>query len=281
LVASRVDADLFGDGPLLLAAFERVGVEAVVVPWGSASSGWDAFDAVVVRGTWDYIDARDEFLAWAASVPAGRLANSLEVLRWNTDKRYLRELEAAGIPVVPTQWSDQAGWSFPDREFVVKPAVSAGARNSARYRAGDQRDDAAAHVAAIQAAGEVAMIQPFVASVESEGETGTYVFGGSVSHAIRKGSVLRPDVPATASINDNSIDAVSARTVDPELAAFALDVLAVAPGPCLYARVDTVPDDDGRPLLIELEVTEPFLFLDRAPGAADRFAAATLAFFER
>lgn len=262
---------------MLLAAFERIGIEAVVVPWGGPC---DEFDAVIVRGTWDYIDARDEFLAWASSVPAGRLANPAEVLRWNTDKRYLRELEAAGVPVVPTAWSDRPGWSFPEGEFVVKPVVSAGGRNSARYRS-DQHGEGWRHVAAIDAAGGVAMIQPFVASVDSVGETGTYVFGGAVSHAIRKGSVLRPDVPASESLNVNSIDTVSGCPVDPALAEFALRVLGQSPGPCLYARVDTVADADGRPMLIELEVTEPYFFLDRDPAAADRFAAATAAWLDR
>lgn len=241
------------------------------MPWGGDCSG---FDAVVIRGTWDYIDARDEFLHWAGTVP--RIANPVEVLRWNTDKRYLRELEAAGIPVVPTSWGLGDGAGLPGGEFVVKPAVSAGARNSARYSGAADHERARAHVQAIEAAGDVAMIQPFMPAVESVGETGTYVVGGSVSHAIRKMSIL--DVGAApGDISDGSIDRVSGVEVDPSLAAFAQKVLAASPGPCLYARVDTVPGADGAPVLMELEVCEPYLFLDRSPGAAARFAEATAA----
>lgn len=245
-----------------------MGIAAEIVPWGGALP--PRFDAAVVRGCWDYIDGRDEFLAWCAalSVP---LANPVEVLRWNTDKRYLRDLEAAGIPVVPTSWSDR-GVEFPEGEFVVKPAVSAGARNSARHASADA---GAAHVAAIESAGDVALVQPFVSTVETAGETGTYVFGGEVSHAIRKMGILDPGAPPADAPTASSVDRVGPAPVDPALAAFALRVLEASPGPCLYARVDTVPGpSSGEPLLMELEVTEPYLFLAGQPGAADRFAAA-------
>jgi glutathione synthase/RimK-type ligase-like ATP-grasp enzyme len=250
----------------------------VLVPWGGDMS---EYEGAVIRGAWDYILDRGAFLDWAKTVP--KLANSFEVLRWNTDKRYLRELEASGIPVVPTRWSDVPGWSLPEGEFVVKPAVSAGGRNSARYGGRADWDVAAAHVAALEASGDVAMIQPFVPSVDTVGETGTYVFGGVVSHAIRKGGVLTPGEPASSDLNMGSVDTVTGQPVDPSLAAFAQNVLAAAAGlagmagPCVYARVDTVVADDGSPLLMELEVAEPFLFLARTedpPAAADRFAAA-------
>jgi len=236
------------------------------VPWGGDCSG---FDAAVVRGTWDYIEARDEFVAWAETVP--RLANPAHVLRWNTDKRYLRELEAAGIPVVPTVWSDAGPVEFPAGEFVVKPAVSAGGRHAARHTS---PASGATHVQAIHETGDVAMVQPFLPSVDTTGETGTYVFGGKVSHAIRKGGVLAAGQAPTRAMNQGSIDTVTARPVDPVLAEFAGRVLAAAPGPVVYARVDTVPGPDGEPLLIELEVTEPYLFLSLDPPAADRFARA-------
>jgi hypothetical protein len=251
-----------------VSAFARLGLVAELVPWGGDLSG---YEAAVIRGTWDYIDARAEFLDWAASVP--RLANPAEVLRWNTDKHYLRDLEAAGVPVVPTAWSDSGAVDFPDGEFVVKPAVSAGARNSARHTSASS---GAAHVQAITDAGGVAMVQPFIPSVDTAGETGTYVIAGQVSHAIRKMGILDPGKGPGDGPDMSSIDRVGPAPVDPDLAAFALRVLAASPGPLLYARVDTVPGPDG-PLLIELEVTEPYLFLDHAPHAADWFAAATAA----
>jgi hypothetical protein len=269
VVAREGEFTLHTDGPLLLAAFERLGIGVDVVPWGDGSD-WNAYDGVLIRGTWDYILDRDGFLAWAESVP--RLANRADVLRWNTDKAYLRELDAAGIPVVPTVWVD-AGDAMPTiewDEFVVKPSVSAGARLSARYRRGD---DTAAHVAAIHAAGSVAMVQPYLSSVETTGETGTYVFGGQVSHAIRKGGILESGRGPMEELDAGSHQLVGPSAVDPRMAELAQRVLAASPD-VLYARVDTVPGPDGEPLLIELEVTEPFLFLEHDPPAADRYARA-------
>jgi hypothetical protein len=275
-VCDRQGGDLWEDGPLLVDAFARLGVSAELVPWGGDFSG---FDAAVIRGAWDYILDRGAFLDWAGSVPCP-LFNPPKVLAWNTDKRYLRELAGAGVPVVPTTWSDEPGWAFPEGEFVVKPAVSAGGRWSARY--GGRADWAAAaeHVRTIEATGDVAMIQPFVPTVESVGEAGTYVFGGVASHAIHKPSVLDLGVPAGDELNASSHVTVTGRPVDPALGAFAAEVLAASPGVVAYARVDTVPDPaTGRPLLMELEVTEPYLFLSRAPepeAAADLFARAVV-----
>jgi len=271
LVAQRDNAEMHDDGPLLLEAFDRLGIEASIVPWGSGVL-WATFDAVLIRSTWDYVFDREAFLAWADDVARQtRLANPAAVLRWNTDKRYLRELEAAGIPIVPTVWVEE-GDRAPDiawDDFIVKPSVSAGARLSARYERGD---DIAGHVARIHAVGAAAMVQPYLAVIDS-GETGTYVFGGAVSHAIRKRPVLEAIRSPRDDMSAGAHQLVGPAAVDPRLATFAMRVLAASP-PVLYGRVDTVAGDDGEPVLMELEVTEPYLFLEHAPEGADRFAAA-------
>lgn len=269
IVTSREETNLYGDGLLLHPALARLDITADEIPWGEGPD-WASYDGVLIRGPWDYVLDRDGFLTWAASVP--KLANTVEVLRWNTDKRYLRELSDAGVPVVPTAWVEP-GHALPELEwdeFVVKPSISAGARLSARY---ERRDDIAAHVDAIHATGCVAMIQPYIAGVDTTGERGTYVFGGEVSHVIRKGPVLEPGTSASTELNANSHQLVGPAPLEPELAAFAQRVLDASP-PVLYARVDTVPGPDGQPMLMELEATEPYLFLEHDPPAADRFAAA-------
>ncbi|MCU1449214.1 MAG: hypothetical protein JWP02_1384 [Acidimicrobiales bacterium] len=267
------------DGPYLIPAFDALGMAATVVPWGPGPD-WPSFDAVLVRNTWDYIFDRDLFLEWAAGVEAvTRLANTLDVLRWNTDKRYIRDLEDAGVPTVPTVWIEP-GQSPPPVEWdevVVKPTVSAGARLSARYRGGQ---DFGEHVRRIHAEGMTAMLQPYLRSVDTEGETGTYVFGGEVSHAIHKGPVLQAARPASDELDAASHQSVGPADVDPDLAAFALRVLRAAP-PVLYARVDTAPGPDGHPLLLELEATEPYLFLEHAPRGADNFAQAVATWLSR
>jgi hypothetical protein len=112
-----------------------------------------------------------------------------------------------------------------------------------------------------------------VPSVDNEGETGTYVFGGQVSHAIRKGTILESGRPPSHDLADASLESVRPTLVDPELSGFALRVLEAVP-PVLYARVDTAPDVDGQPILLELELTEPYLFLALAPHGAGNFARA-------
>lgn len=236
---------------------------------------WDSFDLVVVRSTWDYWLRHDEFLAWTRSVP--RLANDAEVIAWNTDKTYLHRLELAGVPIVPTTWVRPGDpFEVPDQAFVVKPTVSAAAQDTAAYPPGaiEARD----HVGALHAAGRPVMLQPYVEAVDTAGETSVLVFDGEVSHAIRKAAILR--------VGDGFVDdlasrfAISAKRASPDEVALAEQVVEVVRSwghELLYARVDLMPG----PLLIELELTEPSLFLRQVPGSADRFAAAVLRWLQR
>jgi len=254
------------DGPALLASLAAAGVDAVPAVW-DAPADWAAYDLVVVRSTWDYTLRREEFLDWAASVP--RLANALPTLVWNTDKRYLAELASVGVPVVPTTFvAPGEAYSPPAYEHVVKPTVSAAARDTLRFAAGQ---DSTAHAAALLAAGRSVMVQPYLSRIEAAGETALLYFGGRYSHAARKGAVLAPDA---APPQDPEITPCQASTAE---RAVAERVLASAPGELLYARVDLVPGQDGEPVLMELELTEPSLFLFTVAGSADRFAAAVVA----
>jgi hypothetical protein len=253
------------DEPALVEALGRLGVTAQGLPWDT-DADWAAYDLVVVRSTWDYVARLTEFLAWADTVP--RLANPASVLRWNTDKRYLARLAAAGVPVVPTTYVS-AGDDFepPSGEYVVKPTVSAAAMDTARY--GEQDSAAAqAHVDRLLAAGREVMVQPYLASVETVQETSLLFVGGCYSHGARKGRVLT----GVGALSPNDWD-LGPR--DPSAAELALaqQVLAEVAEPLLYARVDLLAGADG-PLLLELELTEPFLFLGMSDGAADRLAGA-------
>jgi hypothetical protein len=260
--------ELDEDGPALLVALAGEGLDVEVRVWDDPAVDWASYDLVVIRTTWDYWERHEEFLAWARSVP--RLLNPASVIAWNTDKTYLGRLAEAGVPVVPTRYlTELDGWTPPDHDFVVKPTGSAGARDSAAYPAGDA--SAVEHVRSLLAAGRVAMVQPYVRAVDSEGETAVLVFGGQVSHGARKGPVL-----AVGGGIDNTVvsrQLVTPREPSPEEVALAEQVLSVVSGwgdDLLYARVDLLPG----PVLIELEVTEPCLFLQHAPGSAARFAQA-------
>jgi len=254
------------DGPALLAALQQRGIFAEQHPWDSGAD-WSSYDLVVVRSTWDYIDRQGEFLSWADTVP--RLANPAAVLRWNIDKHYLGELAAAGVPVVPTSYVT-GDWDPPSGEFVVKPTVSAGAMDTARYRPG-QHGEARAHAARLLACGKGVMVQPYVDAVDEAGETSLLFVGGEFSHGARKGPVLAGARARSLTRADTH------RSARPDAAGACGGAasLAAAPGPLLYARVDLLPGPDG-PLLLELELAEPFFFLSTSVGAADRFAAAII-----
>lgn len=276
-VSSRQHQSLDADLPLLVAAAEQRGTTADLVVWNDPAVDWDAYDAVVVRSCWDYTERRDEFLTWAATVP--RLYNSVDVLRWNTDKVYLRQLEAAGVPIIETRWDVAPGDDLGHHdEWVVKPSISAGSKDTARWSTPSEVWE---HSAALVAVGRTSMTQPYISSVDDEGETAMLYFSGTFSHAIRKGPLLEKGEGVRQ--DRDSRESITPRVPTPQQRALANDVVDVArsavglDSPPLYARIDLVTAADGSPMVIELELAEPSLFLPESDGGADRLVAAILA----
>ncbi|WP_197320067.1 hypothetical protein [Saccharomonospora sp. NB11] len=264
-----------GDEHAVVQALVDAGTPTRWAVWDDPDVDFAAAELVVLRATWDYSPRREEFLAWCETVP--RLSNTASVVRWNTDKRYLLDLAAAGLPIVPTtvvDVGDSPQW--PDGEFVVKPAVGAGAAGARRFAPGEQ-DLAADHLAALHADGRAALVQPYQDHVDAHGETALVFVGGRYSHSFAKAALL----PRTGdrAPGDEKLTAATPRPADRELAENALDVgaglLGVSRADLLYARVDVVTGADGRPVLLELELTEPYLGFAHADSAAPaRFASA-------
>jgi hypothetical protein len=274
LVTAELGADHDHDLPLARAALEDAGLRVDVVRWDDPDADWDAFDLVVVRSCWDYTWRVDEFLGWAAGV--ARLENPVQVLRWNADKRYLRDLAAAGCPVVPTVWDPAAADELPEAaEWVVKPAVSAGSRDTARWT---DPADVLAHVGELRTAGRTAMVQPYVAAVDAAGETALLHFSGTFSHAVQKGPLLLPGEGVQQDrMGREDLRPVTARPDQLAVGQAALGAVRSVLGhepPLLYARVDVVDGPDGTPLVLELELVEPSLFLPQSDGGAARLVAA-------
>jgi glutathione synthase/RimK-type ligase-like ATP-grasp enzyme len=268
--------DLDPDEASLIPALQDCGLVAEPRVWDDPSVRWADVSLVVVRSTWDYAERRDAFLAWCAAVP--RVLNSLPVITWNTDKAYLRTLAAAGIPIVPTRWigTDSRGGRFvlPEGDLVVKPSISSGAQHTSRYR-GTDHDAARKHVERLLTEGRAVMVQPYVNSIDTEGETGLIYIDGAFSHAIRKGPLL--STPGIATDQLWAIEDITPRAPDEDERTIAEAVLDAVPWPreeLLYARVDVVRGGDGTPLLLELELAEPSLFLGLGSGAAPRLAEA-------
>ncbi|MFI7340151.1 RimK family alpha-L-glutamate ligase [Streptomyces sp. NPDC050085] len=274
----RGDQPVDRDLPLLVEELRHSGADAVAVPWDDADVDWADFDLAVVRSTWDYSWRREEFLEWAARCAAAtRLANPVDVLRWNTDKRYLGDLAAAGVPTVPTAYvaPGDAPALPADRPYVIKPTAGAGARYAARYTPAEQAV-ALRQLARMHEEGLTAMVQPYVDGIDVTGERAVLFYGGSFLHSIRKGAVLSPGVAFdTRKTAHPSLEPW--QPTEAELAV-AERALATVPGGAerlLYARVDLVDGADGRPCVMELELVEPNLFLSAVhPGSVGAVAAA-------
>lgn len=254
-------------------ALRDAGIQTHVVDWDDERTDWSKFTAVLLRSTWDYSFRLDEFLAWCKRVSfVTTLLNPLDVVRWNTDKHYLRELSRLGVATVESHFVEPGDEpdTFPQfDEFVVKPAVGAGSRDAQRFLLTD-RAGAVDHVKKLIRANRAALVQPYLSRVDQDGETALIFFEGEFSHAIRKGPLLHRGQEPTRSLF--AAEHITPRTPSDAELALARRVIESLPfGTLAYARVDLLPSASG-PKLLELELTEPSLFFETAEGSAERFA---------
>jgi hypothetical protein len=280
------------DGRMIPSLARRLSARVTAVPWDAPDGDWSRFDAVVIRSTWNYHRSPQAFLAWAERVAAAGAAlwNPASVVRWNADKRYLLELGAAGVPVVPTEIipreGAEAGARLADllnrrgwHGAVVKPTVSATSFRTFLTRSGRTAVDAALLDAVL--ADSDAMVQPYLREVRREGEW-SFIFivapGGELefSHSVLKRPTGR-DFRVQPQFGGTAEPATPSAAVLHQARDVAAALSRLAPAPLLYARCDGVVSDGthapvGTLLLMEAELIEPMLFLGGAPGAADRFA---------
>ncbi len=278
--------DLEDDGGALLDALRGAGLEPTVAVWDEESVPWDSFPLVLIRSTWDWMDRREEFLAWTRR--CRRTANPADVIAWNTDKHYLADLAEHGVPVVPTVFVEPgAPWELPAEltgDVVVKPAVGAGSGHTGRFAVGDPGAERLARRLLDQ--GQAVMVQPYLDTVEQVGETSVIHLGGSFSHAITKSALLTEHGERGAFDHHEYVEEITpagASAVQHEVAELvvagisrAMEEAGAAEPVLSYARIDLLPGPDG-PLLLEVELTEPSLFLRHAPESALRRWAMHLA----
>jgi glutathione synthase/RimK-type ligase-like ATP-grasp enzyme len=267
--------DLPPDEIRLIRALADRGIDARPAIWDDRAIDWKQFAAVIMRSVWDYHHRHREFLEWVSELELREVPvwNPPALIRWNSDKSYLKSLEAGGVRTVPTLWADSsntttladmmdgAGWS----DAVVKPTVSATAHDTFRVT----RSEADAFEPRfISLRANAVMVQPTVKEILAEGEWSICFFGGQFSHAIVKRAKagdfrVQEDFGGTSTLE----------AATPELVAQARSVLDAVPGPWLYARVDGCVVNE-KFVLLELEMLEPTFFLDVVPAAAERFAIA-------
>ncbi len=251
----------------LMDALAAAGVDATLAAWDDPTADWPRYDAAVLRSTWNYHRAPQAFAAWVDAQP--RLWNPPSIVRWNAHKRYLLDLERAGIDVTPTallvKGSDARladvmrarGWS----DVVVKPAVSGGSYATLRVTS-TNLGQGEAHLRRVVAT-EDTLVQAYLPSVEGHGERAIVWIAGELTHAVRKSPRFL-----------DGHEAVDLVPIEPDERAFATRVLAPYVDSILYGRVDVARGPDGRPCLMELELIEPSLFLRRHPPAIDRLVDA-------
>lgn len=283
LVTTPAAAGLDPDEQPLRTALAAAGADVVMAPWRDPAVDWASFDLVLLRSPWDYVEHLAEFRDWLGRVDAlAPLRNPAGLVTWNLDKGYLRELDDAGVPVIPTTWLDPGDtWTWPGSgsapgDLVVKPVVGAGSRDLAVYRADDARHPAAAeaHVARLLGAGRAVMVQPCLRSIAEQGEWPMVYVEGRFSHTASK----RVPVPEGSVTGDFFVmEQMAEATATPDMIATAdaaMAVVAARFGTPLYGRVDLVRDDEGDLRVLEVELAEPSLFLPQAPWAAAPMAAA-------
>jgi len=257
------------DEALLVDALKREGVDASLLAWDDESHLVSA-PLTILRSTWNYFAQREAFLAWAEKVSrVSVLMNPLPTITWNSHKSYLATLEAKGVDVVPTRFAPkgaiqslkaligESDW----KRIVVKPTVSAGSFSTANF---EREDPKAEEFFQNLVREREVMVQPYVQSVEGYGERSVIAIAGELTHAIRK-SPRFGTAPEAAS---------DAQPIAEDERALALQALSTVHGQLLYARVDMARDEQGKPRIMELELTEPSLFLAQSEMALARFAKA-------
>jgi glutathione synthase/RimK-type ligase-like ATP-grasp enzyme len=273
LATSAEHAELHPHDLPLAAALRTAGLEPVAEVWTDPSVDWSAYDAVLLRSVWDYHVRLLEFTEWLgqldkAGVP---VLNDSDLIRWNADKQYLLELRERGVAIVPSQVAAGACLrevvaGLAGQEIVVKPTVSATARHTIRGTAGSEELSRAMD----DLPDSVYLVQPFLDEIQSEGEWSLIFIDGEYSHAVLKRPAagdyrVQDDFGGTAELMEPPV-----AVLEGSAAALAAANTRRAP---VYARVDGVVSN-GRYLLMELELIEPYLFLPQAPSATDQLAAA-------
>lgn len=279
-VASCLSADgrsIFPDVdlPLLAESLRALRIHAAAAAWEDSTVDWSTYDLVVIRSTWTSVDQPERYLQWLESTASVvGVENNASLIAWNLDKRHLIDVEAVGIPVTPTTWvAPDQEYHPPVGPFVVKPAVSGGGRDTALYTGPSAA--ATDHVRRLHAAGTTVMVQRYVESTTTVGETKMVYIDGRLSHALRVGPLLEPDTGVMERPWERPV-AVEPATPTPAESRTAARVMGFVEerfGQPLYGRIDTCMIDD-EPCILEIEFVDPSLSLWAAGDAAGQLAAA-------
>lgn len=272
------------DMPLITDAFKNTDVQADVVFWDESNPDWSMYDAVVLRSPWTYMEKIQPFIEFCQNVEKNSvLLNPVSVIEWNSNKSYLKQLEAQGIPIVPTEiiYSETEIHHALDRiqncdwdvkEIVIKPTIGAYSFGVVRLSVEDIYK-IRKHVTYLLELDKGVIIQPYLQTIEEHGETNMIYFNNTYSHAIKKEALLSQH----GETKTPDMEYRKIKEASDEEKALAIRILNLAQSslglsePLLYARLDFIEDKNGQPLLLELEITEPSLSLPLTPKCTDMF----------
>lgn len=244
------------------------------IPWNRHNIEWSRFDAVVIRSTWDYQITPDKFLSTLEEIESvTKLYNPVDICRWNLNKRYLRDLQSKGIQIIPTYWLEGLSkhsiesvfQASATKRLVAKPLIGANANDTFVLTL----ENPASWNGAISVfADREVMLQPFIDSIQVEGEYSLFYFGGHFSHAV----VKRP-AEGDYRVQEEHGGIIASVNPDQDLIRAGAQAIKAIEKTLLYARVDLVKLESGQPALIEMELIEPSLYFEHCPNSAEMFAA--------
>ena len=267
----------------VVSALEAKGLKVCRTNWDNPDFDWKSARYLLFRTTWDYFDRFNEFSVWLERVSQDcLLINPKELIYWNIDKHYLRDLERAGIRIPPTIFLEPeeprsldaiaqgTGWN----EFILKPAVSGAARHTYRFKRETISDYEAIFQSLVRH--ESMLLQEYQTQITAKGEVAYMVFGGKFSHA-----VLKRAKPGDFRVQDDFGGTIHHYSPSTEEIAFIEKAVQVCDPLPIYARVDVIRDNADRLSIGEIELIEPELWFRMHPPAAGKFANAILSLIDQ
>lgn len=271
-------AAIEGENLQLLSFLEEKGLSLQQEIWDDPEVDWSQYDLALLKAPWDYFDKHERFIEWLNKLKSlnVRLLNPVDTVKWNSDKHYMQEIADAGLEIVPTvfiekgeqpdfqQYFDQFG----GEKIIVKPAVSGGAKNTFALRKSDLEEFTPKLHEMLKT--EAFMVQPFLKEIQQEGEYSLMFFNGTHSHSLLK----------TAKSGDFRVQHVHGGSIHPlqpeeRMLNIARKYVEQFAKGCLYARVDGVMID-GTFQLMELELIEPFHYLETSENGFENYYQALM-----
>lgn len=260
---------------LLYEPLANLGWNVTPIPWRDNSVNWADFEVIIIRSPWDYQQDPDLFMNVLKKIDASPalLENSLDIIQWNIDKTYLRDIQKKGIPIVPTLWHENlTSDDFPaffdkleHSEIIIKPVISANADDT--FWLSSEVDRTQKQKLQTIFTDRPLMVQPFIQNVITEGEFSLFYFGGTYSHTI-----LKTPKQGDFRVQEEHGGRLMSIEPEPELLSISNKTMEALPETPLYARVDFVRNEEGHFNLMELELIEPSLYFNMDSDSPKRFA---------